>query len=128
MTNSIQLSEFNEPPLLTSTEQIEYEKYFSCLHGYNCKSDVCKSEESTPSIQSKRGPKRRKIFTSSIRYKQVKKAVRKFSQSHPEVHRDTVRKYTQSHPEVHRDAVQKYTQNHPEVHRDAIRKCTQNHP
>ncbi|GFQ85636.1 ATP-dependent DNA helicase [Trichonephila clavata] len=128
MTNSIQLSEFNEAPLLTSTEQIGYEKYFSCHHGFNCKSDVCKSDKSTPSIQAKRGTKRRKRFTSSIRYKQVRKAVRKFSQSHPEVHRDAVRKYTQSHPEVHRDAVRKYTQNHPEVHRDAVRKYTQNHP
>ncbi|GFX07200.1 hypothetical protein TNCV_2424051 [Trichonephila clavipes] len=72
--NSIQLSHFNEPKLLTSTEQIGCEKYFSFQHGYNCKSDVCKSDESTP-IQSKRGTKRRKRFTSSIRYKQVRKAV-----------------------------------------------------
>ncbi|GFR22417.1 hypothetical protein TNCT_4811 [Trichonephila clavata] len=52
--NSIQLSQFNEPPLLASTEQIGCEKYFSCQHGYNCKSDVCKPDESTPSIQSKK--------------------------------------------------------------------------
>ncbi|GFT05679.1 ATP-dependent DNA helicase [Trichonephila clavipes] len=126
--NSIQLSHFNEPKLLTSTEQIGCEKYFSFQHGYNCKYDVCKSDESTPSIQSKRGTKRRKRFTSSIRYKQVRKAVLKFTQSHPEVHRDAVRKYTQSHPEVHRDAVRKYTQSHLEVHRDAVRKYTQSHP
>ncbi|GFV27691.1 hypothetical protein TNCV_4169161 [Trichonephila clavipes] len=64
--NSIQLSDFNEPKLLTSTEQIGCEKYFSFQHGYNCKSDVCKSDEFTPSIQSKRGTKRGKRFTSSI--------------------------------------------------------------
>ncbi|GFQ64924.1 hypothetical protein TNCT_346161 [Trichonephila clavata] len=52
--NSIQLSQFNEPPLLTSTEQIGCDKYFSCQHGYNCKSDVCKPDESTSSIQSKK--------------------------------------------------------------------------
>ncbi|GFU04953.1 uncharacterized protein TNCV_1290571 [Trichonephila clavipes] len=97
-------------------------------HGYNCKSDVCKSDESTPSIQSKRGTKRRKRFTSSIRFKQVRKAVLKCTQSHPEVHRDKVRKYTQSHPEVHRDAVRKYTQSHLKVNRDAVRKYTQSHP
>ncbi|GFW04605.1 hypothetical protein TNCV_2226231 [Trichonephila clavipes] len=79
-------------------------------HGYNCKSDVCKSDESSPSIQSKRRTKRRKRFTSSIRYKQVRKAVLKCTQSHPEVHRDAVWKYTQSHPEINRDAVRKYTQ------------------
>ncbi|GFY71867.1 hypothetical protein TNIN_284261 [Trichonephila inaurata madagascariensis] len=33
--NSIQISHFNEPKLLTSTEQIGCEKYFSCQHGYN---------------------------------------------------------------------------------------------
>ncbi|GFW67307.1 ATP-dependent DNA helicase [Trichonephila clavipes] len=73
--------------------------------------------ESTPSIQSKRGTKRSKRFTSSIRYKQVRKAVLKCTQSHPEVHRHAVRKYTLSHPEVHRDAVRKYTQCHLEVNR-----------
>ncbi|GFU67566.1 hypothetical protein TNCV_1643151 [Trichonephila clavipes] len=99
-------------------------------HGYNCKSDVCKSDESTPSIQSKRGTKRRERFTSLIRYKQVRKAELKCTQkkSHPEIHRDTVRKYTQSHLKVNRDAVRKYTQSHPEVHRDAVRKYTQSHP
>ncbi|GFX76570.1 hypothetical protein TNCV_3162881 [Trichonephila clavipes] len=98
------------------------------IHGYNYKSDVCNSDESTPSIQSKRGTKRRKRFTSSIRYKQVRKAVLKCTQSHPEVHRDAVRKYTQSHPEVNRDAVRKYTQCHLEVNRVAVRKYTQKHP
>ncbi|GFV78840.1 uncharacterized protein TNCV_4079401 [Trichonephila clavipes] len=97
-------------------------------HGYNCKSDVCKSDESTPSIQSKRGTKRRKRFTSSLRYKQVRKAVLKCTQSHPEVHRDAVRKYTQSHPEINRDAVWKYIQCHLEVNRVAVRKYTQKHP
>ncbi|GFW34952.1 hypothetical protein TNCV_978901 [Trichonephila clavipes] len=121
--NSIQLSHFNEPKLLSSTEQIGCEKYFSFQQGYNCKSDVCKSDESTPSIQSKRGTKRGKRFTSSIRCKQVRKAVLKCTQSHPEVHRDAVRKYTQSHPEV-----RKYTQSHLKVNRDAVRKYTQSHP
>ncbi|GFW01796.1 ATP-dependent DNA helicase [Trichonephila clavipes] len=97
-------------------------------HGYNCKSDVCKSDESTPSIQSKRGTKRRKRFTSSIRCKQVRMAVLKCTQSHPEDHRDVVRKYTQSPLKVNRGAVRKYTQSHPEVHRDAVRKYTESHP
>ncbi|GFR24835.1 ATP-dependent DNA helicase [Trichonephila clavata] len=78
-------------------------------------------------FNQKKGTKSRKRFTSSIRYKLVRKAVRKFTQSYPEVHRDAVRKYTQSHPEVHTDAVWKYTQSHPEVHRDAVRKYTQSH-
>ncbi|GFQ91138.1 hypothetical protein TNCT_272621 [Trichonephila clavata] len=85
-------------------------------------------DESTPSIQSKKKEQNRKRFTSSIRYKQVRKAFRKFTQSHPEVHRDAVQKYTQSYPEVYRDAVRKYTQSYPEVNRNAVRKYTQNHP
>ncbi|GFX95423.1 hypothetical protein TNCV_3684751 [Trichonephila clavipes] len=113
--------------LLTSTEQIGCETYFSFQHGYNCKSDVCKSDESTPSIQSKRGTKRSKRFTSSFRYKQVRKAVLKCTQSHPEAHRDAGRKYTQSHLKVNRDAVRKYTQSHPEINKDAVRKHTQCH-
>ncbi|GFY04400.1 hypothetical protein TNCV_4414881 [Trichonephila clavipes] len=92
--NSIQLSHFNEPKLLTSTEQIGCEKYFSFQHGYNCKSDVCKSDESTPSIQSKRGTKRRKRFTSSIRYKQVRKAVLKVTQKFTEMRFGNILKAT----------------------------------
>ncbi|GFX75448.1 hypothetical protein TNCV_2547191 [Trichonephila clavipes] len=96
-------------------------------HGYNCKSDVRKSDESTPSIQSEKETKRRKRFTSSIRYRQVRKVVLKCTQSHPEVHRDTVRKYAQSHPKVHIDDIRKYTQSHLEVNRVAARKYTQSH-
>ncbi|GFX07114.1 hypothetical protein TNCV_1557171 [Trichonephila clavipes] len=49
--NIIQLIHFNELKLLTSTEKISCEKYFSFQHGYNCNSDVCKLGESTPSFQ-----------------------------------------------------------------------------
>ncbi|GFQ71966.1 hypothetical protein TNCT_498891 [Trichonephila clavata] len=117
MTNNIQLSEFNELSLLTSTEQIEYEKYFSCHHGFNCKSDVCKSMNLLLLYNQREEQNGGKDLQAQSDIS-----------NHPEVHRDAVQKYTQSHLEVNSEAVRKYTQRHPEVNRKTVKKYVSKNP
>lgn len=77
-------------------------------------------------VKDPKGKKRRKRFSDAIRKKQVKEAVTKYTQHHPEVNRQAVTKYTQNHPEVNRKAVKKYSHNNPHVNQAASAKYNDN--
>ncbi|XP_044588797.1 uncharacterized protein LOC123267978 [Cotesia glomerata] len=51
-------------------------------------------------IQSKRGTKRRKKFSGTIRTKQLREAASKYAENHREVNRESVKRYAKSHPKV----------------------------
>ncbi|GBP60482.1 hypothetical protein EVAR_37518_1 [Eumeta japonica] len=70
-------------------------------------------------IRSKRGKKRRKRFSNTIRTKQLREAASKCTKSHREVHREASRKYDENHPEIVKQVVRKYKQTHSEIVKNA---------
>ncbi|XP_045507712.1 uncharacterized protein LOC123703676 [Colias croceus] len=90
----------------------------------NINVDSDSSSVNSVEVERKRGrPGRRSIDANSHL-----KAVTKYNEKHPEVHRQAVKKYNESNPDIHRQASQKFSQSNPEVNRQAVQKYSQSNP
>lgn len=79
-------------------------------------------ESSLETSSTKNKCKRRARFTNATRKKQLKEASQIFKITNPHANSLAVAKYTQKHPDVHKESSKKYSKEHPEVSRNSTAK------